>query len=933
MLAITVDTPLDVINSSDSVTSLREAIATANDNGNGADTIDFDPAVFTGGAVSLIRLTEGELEITDTLTIDGSMAAGVTITGDAAGDDVVGANFVTDVAASFGGVAGAADDRLDDNSRVLNFTAESGDLTLRGLTLTGGRAAGSSATGNDGGGVLFNSSGTLTLANSTVSGNTSTRDGGGISAGVGAITLTSSTVSENTTAENGGGISTVSGSVTLTSSTVSGNTSALGGGGISTESGSVTLTVSTVSGNTSEESGGGIRTGILTAVTLTSSTISGNVTAGPGGGFYNAFDQTLGTFTVDNSIIAGNEDDGTAPDLLPKRPAFALTINDSLVGDTSGSGIGGTTGTGNLLNVDPLLAPLANNGGPTKTHALLSGSPAIDAGSSTLFFDQRGLPFARSFDDPTAPGSGPDIGAYERQTVAGLPTLEVTTLADENDGVSLFGGELSLREAIGLANGSLGPDTITFAAGLGGTIDLVGELPTVTDELVIAGPGADLLRIDANHQSRHLEVARAGTLSLSGVHLTRGDAGAGLSGGAISNLGELVLEEVAVTDSVAGNRGGGVYSSGPFGSSLHQLTITGSTITGNTAAQGGGVFTRYGTATVESTTISGNTATDRSGGVSLFGGFGGLSIDQSTITGNTATNSGAGVDKRSYSGTLAINNTILSGNALAGGAANDLQGGGNLSGQYNVLGSAATGFGSDNISTDTPRLGQLRDNGGPTPTHALRPGSPAIGAGDPLVAFDANDFDQRGDGFARVFGGRLDVGAFETQAALASTEGDYNGDGVVNAADYTVWRDTLTQSTTPYADADGDGSAVVDTPDYNVWADNYGESLPDAATGYGSLVEAEQAVSLAAPRIGAGDIAFAVLATERGADPNRPTPPARSFLTTTTSDQLLLLLAEDGAASADSLPRETAEYQEAFSEDDEVDALPDGLPESALGGL
>ena len=87
----------------------------------------------------MIRLTEGELEITETLTIDGSTGFDVTVTGDASGDDVTLAGNITDVVASFGGTAGALEDLLDDNSRVLNFSALTGDLSLEGLTLTGGR--------------------------------------------------------------------------------------------------------------------------------------------------------------------------------------------------------------------------------------------------------------------------------------------------------------------------------------------------------------------------------------------------------------------------------------------------------------------------------------------------------------------------------------------------------------------------------------------------------------------------------------------------------------------------------------------------------------------------------------------------------------------------------------------------------------------------
>ena len=118
--------------------SLREAISAANST-DGADTITFDPAVFTGGANSLIRLTDGEFRITDSLTIDASAAIDVTITGDANGDDITDAAFITDVGESLG-LSGFLSDLLDDNSRV--FVADRFgfgiDLTLAGLSLTGG---------------------------------------------------------------------------------------------------------------------------------------------------------------------------------------------------------------------------------------------------------------------------------------------------------------------------------------------------------------------------------------------------------------------------------------------------------------------------------------------------------------------------------------------------------------------------------------------------------------------------------------------------------------------------------------------------------------------------------------------------------------------------------------------------------------------------
>ena len=124
MATFIVNTTIDELDGSiaDGDVSLRDAVAAANAAG-GADTIGFDAAVFDGGAADILRLTQGQIAISDALTIDGG--PGVTITGDANGDDVTLVGGITDVAAS-----GA--DRLDDNSRIFNATAE---LTLDGLTL------------------------------------------------------------------------------------------------------------------------------------------------------------------------------------------------------------------------------------------------------------------------------------------------------------------------------------------------------------------------------------------------------------------------------------------------------------------------------------------------------------------------------------------------------------------------------------------------------------------------------------------------------------------------------------------------------------------------------------------------------------------------------------------------------------------------------
>jgi hypothetical protein len=196
----------------------------------------------------------------------------------------------------------------------------------------------------------------------------------------------------------------------------------------------------------------------------------------------------------------------------------AVTSAYSLIGNNTGTGlaeapIGVPDANGNLIGgpihgvIDPMLGPLADNGGPTETHALLPGSPAINRGDLNAeagvggvpLFDQRGNGFDRVFSGRI------DIGAFELQEFSDLNLL-VDTLQDESDDdFSRF--DLSLREAIELANANPVPDTIGFdplltaiAAPLPPTILLTtGEL-VIADALRINGPGPDQLVIDAQQQ-------------------------------------------------------------------------------------------------------------------------------------------------------------------------------------------------------------------------------------------------------------------------------------------------------------------------------------------------------------------------------------------------------------------------------------------------
>ena len=434
--------------------SLREAVALANSTP--VDTIMFDATVFS--TPQTIFLSLGEIVIAEAVTVDGPGSQLVTID-------------------------------AQQQSRIFNIVVTTGDFTLAGLTLTGGRTTGDGSSFS-GGAVRSLTTGNLTIDQSTVSGN-STADalspGGGVFA-EGDVTLTNSTVSGNSTASffaPGGGVfnpKATSRSPTAPSAETVRPALDAPGGGVFSE-GDVTLTNSTVTNNEA------------THATAT------------GGGISNRD----GTIIIDGSIVAGNTAGGGSPDIDPGTGTF--TVNFSLLG----TGVSPNSGSGNLFDDIPLLGPLANNGGPTQTHELLAGSPAINAGdplfSASPNFDQRGAPFVRVV------GFRVDIGAFERQFVDGL-NLTVDSNLDEFDN-DFSAGNLSLREAIGLAEGSDGADTITFASSLSGqTITLGGSELEITETLTIDATSlSQNVTIDANNASRIFNfTASTGRLNSRGTH-------------------------------------------------------------------------------------------------------------------------------------------------------------------------------------------------------------------------------------------------------------------------------------------------------------------------------------------------------------------------------------------------------------------------------
>ncbi|MDF1743308.1 MAG: peptidylprolyl isomerase [Gimesia sp.] len=284
----------------------------------------------------------------------------------------------------------------------------------------------SGASGNGGG--LYQDNGQLTITNSSFISNSTafaSTTGGGISATNTTSTITGSTFHDNQSSGSGGGLYQLAGTLSVRNSTFSENSAQLeNGGGIYTGADTISVVNSTISGNSAFSNGGGIYFADVlnfTSGTVNNSTIAKNNAFLNGGGLHSEFN----VITVNNTIIADNTASSSGADFL----GFAGGKN-SLIENINGLNIQG--GVNFITGQDPGLLPLADNGGLTQTHALSSGSIAIDAGDSAfdpnsftpaLTLDQRGS--ARVADGNNDSTIQIDIGAYEAESVLGSSQLTV----------------------------------------------------------------------------------------------------------------------------------------------------------------------------------------------------------------------------------------------------------------------------------------------------------------------------------------------------------------------------------------------------------------------------------------------------------------------------------------------------------------------------
>ena len=362
-------------------------------------------------------------------------------------------------------------------------------------------------------------------------------------------------------------------------------------------------------------------------------------------------------------------------------------------------------------------------GGPVPTGDVLvtsdagsqtcTGTLTAGVGQCTVAYDAAGPhTITASYQGDAVNNSSSDT---ESHTVTACPAAPVVT--NTNDA-----GPGSLRQAIADACNT---DTITFDLPGGGTIGLVSGELVLTKNLTITGPTTAGVTISAQLPSRVLTVVGFTTVSLSNVTIVNGRAA---DGGGILNSGTLVLRNSLLAQNDASNSGGAIRNNGT-------LTLLNSTVSNNQSAHGGGVWNN-----------SGATAT----------------IVNSTITQNRAGVLGTGIGNEA---TLTIENSIVAGNFTSTGLA-DLFNAGTVNDQgHNLI----------NADSATLGLGPLAMNGGPTGTHALLAGSPALDAGDNLAATAAGlTTDQRGAGYTRILDSAdanttrtVDIGAHEQHPSIA----------------------------------------------------------------------------------------------------------------------------------------------------------------------
>ncbi len=498
--------------------------------------------------------------------------------------------------------------------------------------------------------------------------------GSGIANIAGTVIIRWSTISDNDCSYLGYGggiyIGQDATSVKIYNSVIHHNTAATGGGIYNRKS--LIIVNSTISSNTAvsgaSNSGGG---GIFNdngSVELWNVTIAGNDGANSGGGIY--FTNTYGGYvTLHNSILANN-----IANYGSDCSGAIGSAGYNLIGDSSGCTFNSTTG--DQVDIDPSIGSLQDNGGPTLTHWLYAGSPAIDGGKpagcvddlgAPLNIDQRGYP--RPLDGNGDSNAICDIGAYEADP-ANLPPPPpqsqwyVTPQGDDlNDCHTSVTPCATINGALGKASSD---DTIYISMGVYTTTNTT-EVVLIDKDIKLLG-GWDLgfsiqdsySEIDGEYYRQGITIQNELIVKMERLYIDHCKAPVGIRGGGIY-IG--MRDQVTLSDSILSDNyaldGGGIYASG-----VGKLILNNSLVSYNQAFQdGGGIYHYMAPLTLNNSAVIGNIANSDGSGI---GGWADVVLNDSQVSYNGSANMDRGGGIYNEGGNVTLNRSVVNGN-IAGG--------------------------------------------------------------------------------------------------------------------------------------------------------------------------------------------------------------------------------------------------------------------------
>ena len=696
----------------------------------------------------------------------------------------------------------------------------SGTMTVSGAAISGNTAAGSDTmvAGAAGGGGIYNEGGTLTLEQSAVVSNNSATGaqstGGGILNAAGTFTATDSDISGNESNRAGGGIETNgASSVVLNNVTLNGNATGVvtgtgapgNGGGLHVSgSGSVDVNGGTVNTNTAANEGGGLWNGSGT-MTVSGAAVSGNTAAGSdtmvagaagGGGIYNEG----GTLTLEqNAVVANNSATGaqsTGGGILNAAGTFTATDSDI---------------SGNESN---------RAGGGIETN----GASTVVLNNVTLNANETGVVTGTG-----APGNGGGLHVSGSGSVdVNGGTVNTNTAANEGGGLWNGSGTMTVSGVAVSENTAAGSDTMVAGAAGGGGIYNEGGTLTLEQNAVVSNNSATGAQSTGGGILNAAGSFTATDSDISGNESNRAGGGIETNGGSSIVLNNVTLNVNAtgvVTGAGAPGNGGGLHVSGAA-----PVTITGGTVSDNTAAkEGGGLWNNQGVLTINGTTLSNNDAQGDfvagtppeivgGGGIFAEDGNGSVIINEgTTISGNTATGtqgSGGGILMATGT-TLTINGTVANPVTISDNRASRAGGGiedWSLDANSNTLTNV-------NFTGNTAGLtvGTFTANGGPGnggAIHVTGPGNNSITGG----TADGNRAALEGGGLWNNLGTMtvIDMTLNNNTAAGGASADDGGGAIFNNGGDFNGNGLTITNNLATGTTGSGgamlslDGSIVID---------------------------------------------------------------------------------------------------------------------------